>query len=70
VEGSSAEEAAFGASSPFGASYTLFAVKVFEELGLAGFSGGKLEIYRGIKTDLKNSALYRAVDGLKEDKLS
>lgn len=39
----------------------LFALKVFEELGLISFDDMHLVVYRGVKTDLKNSALYSAV---------
>lgn len=38
-----------------------FALKVFEQLSLVSFDGGKLTIYRGVKTDLNNSELYRIV---------
>lgn len=64
MEGASAEEAAFAASSPFNRGELLFALKVFEELGLLSF-GTRPVVYRGIKTDLNNSALYRTVSGLK-----
>ncbi len=39
----------------------IFALKVFEELGLVAFDGGKLTVYRGVKADLTSSALYRKV---------
>ena len=61
LEGASAEDAAFSAKTPFGAGELLFAFKVFEELGLISFSEGRLVVYRGVKTDLKNSALYNDV---------
>lgn len=64
AEGASAEEVAFSAHSPYKKCQLLFALKVFEELGLVSFDS-RLVVYRGIKTDLKNSALYRAVDGLR-----
>ncbi|MCD7729251.1 MAG: single-stranded-DNA-specific exonuclease RecJ [Clostridia bacterium] len=65
IEGNSAEEAA-AYPSPYAKSYFLFALKVFEQLGLIGFRGGSLLVYRGIKTDLKNSQLYNLVDGIKK----
>ena len=39
----------------------IFAVAVFEELGLIAFEEGKLIVYRGVKTELTDSALYRKV---------
>lgn len=36
----------------------VFALAVFEELGLASCSGGSYRLIRGVKTDLKNSAIY------------
>ena len=39
----------------------IFALKVFEELGLVAFENGKLTIYRGVKAELTDSALYRKV---------
>ena len=39
----------------------IFALKVFEELGLVAFENGKLTVYRGVKAELTNSALYRKV---------
>ncbi len=39
----------------------VFALKVFEQLGLVSFQEGKLTVYRGVKTDLLESALYAGV---------
>ena len=64
IEGSTAAEAAERnslASSPLQAQ---FALKVFEQLSLISFEGGRLTVYRGIKTDLSNSPLYNLVKGL------
>ena len=44
-----------------------FALNVFEELGLVEFSEGKLVVYRGVKADLKNSAIYRKILALREE---
>ena len=45
----------------------IFALNVFEELGLVEFSEGKLVVYRGVKADLKNSAIYRKILALREE---
>ncbi len=45
----------------------LFALQVFEELGLVAFAEGKLVVYRGVKADLHNSPIYRKVCALKEE---
>ncbi len=42
----------------------LFALRVFEELGLVSFEGGRLIVYRGVKAELNDSAVYRKVSGL------
>ncbi|MBQ7323626.1 MAG: single-stranded-DNA-specific exonuclease RecJ [Clostridia bacterium] len=39
----------------------IFALNVFEELGLLTFEGGKLTIYRGVKAELNQSSIYRKV---------
>ncbi len=39
----------------------LFALRVFEELGLVSFEGGRLTVYRGVKAELTNSAAYRKI---------
>ena len=39
----------------------IFALNVFEELGLLSFEGGNLTLYRGVKADLTNSSIYRKV---------
>ena len=39
-----------------------FALKVFEELGLLTFSGGRITVLRGVKTQLSNSDLYNFVN--------
>lgn len=64
IEGVNAEEAAFGLKTNCRVCQLLFAIKVFEELGLVSFAEGRLVIYRGIKTDLKNSSLYNTVANL------
>lgn len=64
LEGATAEEVAFSAHTPFKIPELLFALKVFEELGLICFSEGRVVVYRGIKTELQNSQLYNAVSSL------
>ncbi len=39
----------------------IFALRVFEELGLVSFEGGRLLVYRGVKAELTASAVYRKV---------
>jgi hypothetical protein len=43
-----------------------FTVNVFEELGLVSFGDGRLTVYRGVKSELSDSAIYRKVCLLKE----
>ncbi len=42
----------------------MFAVQVFEDLGLVAFAEGKLIVYRGVKAELTHSSTYRAVCAL------
>ena len=44
----------------------IFALRVFEELGLVAFADGRLIVYRGVKADLFDSPVYRRVCGLQE----
>lgn len=45
----------------------MFALSVFEELGLITFERGKPEIYRGVKVELVDSAIYRRMRGLQDE---
>ncbi len=45
----------------------VFALAVFEELGLISLDGGRLRLMRGVHTDLNHSAIYKAVCRLGED---
>ena len=45
----------------------IFALSVFEELGLVAFEGGRLTVYRGVKAELNDSSIYRKVCRLQED---
>ena len=44
----------------------IFALHVFEELGLVAFGDGKLIVYRGVKAELSASNIYRKVCKLQE----
>ena len=39
----------------------IFALSVFEELGLVAFENGRLTVYRGVKAELNDSSIYRKV---------
>ena len=45
----------------------LFALNVFKDLGLISFEEGRLTIYRGVKAELNDSAIYRKVKVLKAE---
>ena len=45
----------------------IFALRVFEELGLVAFAEGRLIVYRGVKAELNDSATYRKVCALQCD---
>lgn len=64
-EGVSAEEAAAKKPIELPPVETLFALKVFEELGIISFESGRLTVYKGMKTQLTQSPLYNLVSGLK-----
>ncbi|MBO5240359.1 MAG: single-stranded-DNA-specific exonuclease RecJ [Clostridia bacterium] len=44
----------------------IFALGVFEELGLVAFDEGRLTVYRGVKVELTDSAIYRKVCALQQ----
>ncbi len=64
--GSSAEAVASEYSFGVPKVQALFALKVFEELGIISFSDGRVTVRRGIKTSLNSSALYNFICSLKE----
>ena len=66
IMGDSAEEVAVNNNFGITAEQALFAIKVFEELGLVNFKGGKLNVMRGVKTQLTNSQLYNFINSLQE----
>ncbi len=60
--GETAEELAFACDGlGFDKREFIFAVNVFEELGLVAFGDGRLTVYRGVKAELNDSAIYRKV---------
>ncbi len=60
--GETAEEVAYSCDGlGFDKREFIFAVNVFEELGLVAFGEGRLTVYRGIKAELNNSTIYRKV---------
>ncbi len=65
LRGENAEELTFACDGlGFEKRQFLFALKVFEELGLIAFEGGRLVVYRGIKAELSNSPAYQRVCNL------
>ena len=44
----------------------IFALGVFEELGLVAFENGRLTVYRGVKAELTDSPIYRKVSVLQQ----
>ncbi len=64
ILGDSAEEVAVNSDFGVSAEQVLFALKVFEELGLIAFKGGKLSVTRGVKTQLTNSQLYNFINSI------
>ena len=45
----------------------IFALRVFEELGLVAFADGRLIVYRGQKAELTDSSVYRKVCALQSE---
>lgn len=62
--GDSMEEIARGVDAGVPAEQVYFALKVFEELGLISYDSGKINIIRGVKTQLTNSEFYNFVNKL------
>lgn len=60
--GETAEELAYACDGlGFDKLEFIFALNVFEELGLVAFGDGRLTVYRGVKAELTDSAIYRKV---------
>lgn len=62
IRGENAFDAAIKNDLGYSPEQVLFAIKVFEELSLISFEKGRIEVFRGIKTRLDNSALYNLVN--------
>ena len=45
----------------------IFALNVFEELGLVELGEGRLTVYRGVKAELTDSEIYRKVCALQNN---
>ncbi|MBR2646510.1 MAG: single-stranded-DNA-specific exonuclease RecJ [Clostridia bacterium] len=59
LNGETVEELAFACGGlGFDKLEFIFAVNVFEELGLVAFGDGRLTVYRGVKAELTDSAIY------------
>lgn len=63
ITGTTAEEVS---ANLFGADrvQAYFAMKVFEQLSLISFEGGKLTVFRKVKSSLNNSELYNIVEAM------
>ncbi len=60
--GDTVEELAFACDGlGFDKREFIFALSVFEELGLVSFGEGRLTVYRGVKAELTDSSIYRKV---------
>lgn len=60
--GATVEELAFACDGlGFDKREFIFALNVFEELGLVAFGEGRLTVYRGVKAELGDSSIYRKV---------
>ncbi len=70
LEGDTYSELARSATAQglgLGEEQTLFALAVFEELGLLSRENGRLRVFRGVKTELGRSSIYNAVVRLQEE---
>ena len=62
LNGETVEELAFACDGlGFDKREFIFALNVFEELGLVAFGEGRLTVYRGVKAELNDSMIYRKV---------
>ena len=65
LNGTTAEEVALACDGlGFDKCDFIFALRVFEELGLISFAEGKLTVYRGVKVELTDSLIYKKVQVL------
>ncbi|MDE6104419.1 MAG: single-stranded-DNA-specific exonuclease RecJ [Clostridia bacterium] len=58
AEGADSAEVAIKTALGFTPPHVAFALEVFRQLNLLSFEGGKLTLFRGVKTELTNSELY------------
>ena len=58
AEGADSAEVCVKTALGFAPPHVAFALEVFRQLNLLSFEGGKLTLYRGVKTELANSELY------------
>jgi single-stranded-DNA-specific exonuclease len=66
LNGATAEELAFSCDAlGFDKREFIFALSVFEELGLVSFTDGRLTVYRGVKAELTASSVYRRIRALR-----
>ncbi|MDE5729229.1 MAG: hypothetical protein K2I20_03535, partial [Clostridia bacterium] len=61
VEGATAEEVSKKSNLGFDKTQILLALKIFEQLSLVSFDGGRLKVIRGVKSELTNSEIYNTV---------
>ena len=67
LRGGSAEETAvLGGGLGFSLEECMFALSVFEELGLIDYETGRIVVYRGVHADLNDSLLYRRIVALQD----
>ena len=67
LNGATAEELAISCDGlGFDLREFIFALSVFEELGLISFEDGKFTVYRGVKAELTDSSIYRKICNLQE----
>ena len=68
LSGGCAEElAVYSEGLGFDSKEFIFALNVFEDLGLISFADGNLTVYRGVKAELTDSKIYRKVCHLQEN---
>ncbi|MBO7736209.1 MAG: hypothetical protein J6S22_00050, partial [Clostridia bacterium] len=71
LQGASVEETAIlGHGLGFSVEECMFALAVFEELGLIDYENERLIVYRGVRADLNDSPLYRRVVELQRSVLA
>lgn len=65
IDGATAEETAEKFNLGVSPEQALFSLKVFEQLNLISFEGGRLAVFKGIKTELEKSPLYILIKNIK-----